>query len=707
MDNLFFSTLPLRIIFLFSLSFNFYSRSLDIKWVNDDDISKILWKGLREYDNHEYTREKEEGRKEGLKKLGKIQMNFMDTESDVTFELHELEKGPTSCEEIDKEVETRIREVRKKFRKAARVDENAKRPFKRGWCQEHQDWCPINSQCIPEDPLEKDRYWMIEKRRWEDKVEFYNQKTEEEMRLRYAEESVNVLTTWQYKATQMLTEDMNRIKNYKLWPFTSYSPWPDHRSMPGEMVDVSQEEMRYLMYEKKKLQKEEQYILFEQNLKEAHEDFRSVVKPGLRQSPSSWYKHIPLHYFNSVVEGNEEDLKIKCHILKCKLSWKGGYLEHFTLTNCPSCGKKTKQEAIKSSNEDRNHKRVENKAHIKMTRKVEVKEKESLDDEESSSEDADNPDKVSETEEVLMTDEELAWKRKSAIEDARFSEFKRKYMASTTCKFCNKVFPSKKYRKQHEQRNHSDKLKVYQCQQCYKNFTNSTALKYHMANKHGEQQNILCKYCKLEFNSYKEYVEHRKCLRRMLTERNPKCNKCDIRISRKHMKRHHKDVHQQVLLKGNRKPVVLEESTKILKCDNCRKKFKREEHLIRHISEVHIEADKFSCKYCDKLFKRKQHLNVHILKSHLPFFKNFKCHICQKNFDQKCHRDRHVQEVHEETKYKCVQCKKTFTQKSDKERHTKEVHEPSEKNFKCPNCEKTFARKFSQTRHTKLCILKS
>ena len=78
--------------------------------------------------------------------------------------------------------------------------------------------------------------------------------------------------------------------------------------MPGEMADVSQEEMRYLMYEKKKLQKEDEYILFENNMKKAHEDIRCVVKIGLSQVSEYW--HFPLHYFNSVVEGNEENMKL-------------------------------------------------------------------------------------------------------------------------------------------------------------------------------------------------------------------------------------------------------------------------------------------------------------------------------------------------------------------------------------------------------------
>ena len=261
-----------------------------------------------------------------------------------------------------------------------------------------------------------------------------------------------------------------------------------------------------------------------------------------------------------------------------------------------------------------------------------------------------------------------------------------------------------KNKKKHEEKNHSKKLGNYHCVLCEKNFTNTTALNYHRSVKHGEKRKITCDRCKLKFNSYKKYLEHKNSKTDMNIEKNPKCDKCGKRIARKNIKRHHKNVHHQVLLKGRRKPVTLDEPTKSFQCGNCRKTFNREDHLIRHIAEVHIGAEKFSCKYCGKLFKRKQHLNAHILESHSLFFTDFECHICQKSFKQKCHRDRHIQEVHEETNYQCTKCKKTFKQNSGKERHMKEVHEANQNNFKCPNCEKTFVRKFVQARHTKTCV---
>ena len=176
------------------------------------------------------------------------------------------------------------------------------------------------------------------------------------------------------------------------------------------MVDISQEEMRYMLYEKKKLQKEEEYIVFEKNLRKAHGKMRNILKPGLRRSVCCEYPHIPLEYFNLVVEGKEESLNFPA--LECNMPLKGGAQEHFTLTNCSSCQEKMKQTAIKCSNEDADTKEAENKAQIKGEHKN-VDDEEDIVFEDSSSEDADNPDKTSESEEESNTDEELERKKTS------------------------------------------------------------------------------------------------------------------------------------------------------------------------------------------------------------------------------------------------------------------------------------------------------
>ena len=106
------------------------------------------------------------------------------------------------------------------------------------------------------------------------------------------------------------------------------------------MVDISQEEMRYLLYEKKKLHMEEEYITFEKNLKKAYSDMRNVLEPGLGKSVCSSYQHVPLEYFNSIVEEKEESVNLGA--LGCKI-YKEAAEKHFSLTNCKHCQEKIKE----------------------------------------------------------------------------------------------------------------------------------------------------------------------------------------------------------------------------------------------------------------------------------------------------------------------------------------------------------------------------
>ena len=119
------------------------SRSLDVEWDSigkDEDIKHIFWEGRRKYDNFEYEVCCKEKGKEYSRKQAKKDTNFMETDEDVTVELHEIKNGPSSPSEIIKEVKTRTREVQQKFHKAGQKDEIAARPFERGWCEEHRDW---------------------------------------------------------------------------------------------------------------------------------------------------------------------------------------------------------------------------------------------------------------------------------------------------------------------------------------------------------------------------------------------------------------------------------------------------------------------------------------------------------------------------------------------------------------------------------------
>ena len=67
-------------------------------------------------------------------------------------------------------------------------------------------------------------------------------------------------------------EDMKMIRcgKSKMWPFTSYSPYPHLKSIPGDMSDISPEELRYLKY----TSSEEEYVAYEKVLAEDYGNMR-------------------------------------------------------------------------------------------------------------------------------------------------------------------------------------------------------------------------------------------------------------------------------------------------------------------------------------------------------------------------------------------------------------------------------------------------
>ncbi|CCF56514.1 hypothetical protein KAFR_0B02160 [Kazachstania africana CBS 2517] len=61
-----------------------------------------------------------------------------------------------------------------------------------------------------------------------------------------------------------------------------------------------------------------------------------------------------------------------------------------------------------------------------------------------------------------------------------------------------------------------------------------------------------------------------------------------------------------------RKPSLLDDGTKQFSCEYCDRRFKRQEHLKRHIRSLHICEKPFHCHICDKHFSRSDNLNQHI-----------------------------------------------------------------------------------------------
>ena len=67
---------------------------------------------------------------------------------------------------------------------------------------------------------------------------------------------------------------MISCRKSKMWPFTSYSPYPHVKSIPGDMSDISFEELRYLKY----TCSEDEYVEYEKLLEEDYEDMRDRLR---------------------------------------------------------------------------------------------------------------------------------------------------------------------------------------------------------------------------------------------------------------------------------------------------------------------------------------------------------------------------------------------------------------------------------------------
>ena len=77
-------------------------------------------------------------------------------------------------------------------------------------------------------------------------------------------------TTWQFQRLNTIHQDMKKMTKSGVWPFTSYSPLPHQKSIPGDFCDISPEELRYLRY----TSNEDEYEEYEETLEVDYKEMR-------------------------------------------------------------------------------------------------------------------------------------------------------------------------------------------------------------------------------------------------------------------------------------------------------------------------------------------------------------------------------------------------------------------------------------------------
>ena len=127
------------------------------------------------------------------------------------------------------------------------------------------------------------------------------------------------------------------------------------------------------------------------------------------------------------------------------------------------------------------------------------------------------------------------------------------------------------------------------------------------------------------------------------------------------------------ILKRNRRLgkqiTAVNESKKLITCDQCQLSFSKRCSLNRHIRTVHEKVKPYRCKLCQINFSQSIQLKRHVRRVHENDGKKFKL---TQNFELKYHNEI----VHEgKISHECKDCKAVFGRKSNFTRHVINIHE--------------------------------
>ena len=211
-----------------------------------------------------------------------------------------------------------------------------------------------------------------------------------------------------------------------------------------------------------------------------------------------------------------------------------------------------------------------------------------------------------------------------------------------SCTQCGKCFALPRYLRSHMYV-HSTRSR-YKCTECGRCFRDKHNLMIHQRIHSGEKP-FECTVCSKRFNISHDLVVHS---RSHSGEKPYKCHLCDKAFSQSKLLKYHMRVHT---------------GEKPYNCSLCNKSFTAYSSLHRHTRHVHSNRRPYYCRYCGKLFKGSQELKKHV-RIHTGA-KPYSCRYCLDHFTSRGQFKAHLLKLHNEgTWFTCNICQKKFSYQS-------------------------------------------
>ncbi|KAG1683109.1 Zinc finger protein 420 [Nymphon striatum] len=232
----------------------------------------------------------------------------------------------------------------------------------------------------------------------------------------------------------------------------------------------------------------------------------------------------------------------------------------------------------------------------------------------------------------------------------------------------------------------------------YAKFVSSLYSGNHIMDTHTKEDPYECNVC------YKCFSESGSLTVHMQTHTNEKSYKCDVCtkfFARKinlamHMRSHinEKPYELSSLYSGNR---IMDTHTKEdqYECNVCYKLSSL--YSGNHIMDTHTKEDLYECNVCYKCFSERCSLTVH-MRIHTSE-KPFKCDVCSKCFSTRSILTGHMRTHTNEKPYECDVCNKCFSERTSLREHM-QIH-TKENPYECDVCHKCFSNRSSLILHVR------